>query len=64
MGAWIFYSSTHSGLQHWIEVIAECDVPAALTPSHPWSNGYMYFLAGRLGRPQRLSGDFGRKKVF
>jgi hypothetical protein len=74
MGTWSFYSSTLSGLQQWIEVIAEFDVPPALTPSHPWSNGYMYlyvficiymyFLAGRLGRPQRLSGDFGRKTVF
>jgi len=49
--------------QHWIEVSAECDVPAALNLSlPPWSRIYTYFLTGMPGGPQRLSVDFGRKK--
>jgi hypothetical protein len=31
----MYYSYTHFDIQHWIEVSAECDVPAALTPPLP-----------------------------
>ena len=37
MGAWSYYISMQFDIQHWIEVSAECEIPAALTPPslHP-----------------------------
>ena len=61
-GAYIYFSSAHFDIQHWIEGSAESDVPATLTPPPTPEQQSLVSVGREVRRATALYGDFGRRK--
>ena len=61
-GAYIYFSSAHFDIQHWIEGSAESDVPAVLTPPPTLEQQSLISVDREVRRATALYGDFGRMK--
>jgi hypothetical protein len=59
-GAYIYFSSAHFDIQHWIEGSAESDVPAVLTPPPTLEQQSLVSVDREARRATALYGDFGR----